>query len=415
MVYDNGYERRCEGKAMTNIIDYATQETADFAERPYNEVDALVLASLCYEHMPANVPTYSDVIEHLSTPMQRLRSLTPFNSLDPRRAISHIRSIFRAPFNGPTLTDIGKELGVSDFNSSTGDVSTSDPELTLKLFVAAVSNPRFNTIRVSAYHEYTSIEEQTQFAAMTMLRPDGVLVVLFRGTDDTFVGWKEDFNMSYQYPVPSQESAAEYLRQIAQVWKRPLVLAGHSKGGNLAVYAAMHSPEAVRARIISIYNFDGPGFPEPVFASAEYQDIAGRVVKFVPGFSIVGMILDAPDRCIVVDSDENGFMQHVAFSWRIKDGKLARRDKISAGSQYFSQALEGWLAQMTKEELEHTIDALFALIMSTGTECFGDMVASLPRKLPQMLGSFVGLSDTDRRHIMEGVTILWQALRGQGK
>ena len=394
---------------MTNIIDYATQQTADYHARPYNEVDALVFASLIYESMPEIVPTYETTINRLSTLRGRMRSLRPWASWQG------FKGLFHAPFEGPTILEVGEALDASDFSHSTGYKGTADPHLTADLFAAVVRNPRFNTIRVSAYSEYTNVAKQTQFAAVSALRPDGVLMVLFRGTDDSFVGWKEDFNMSFQYPVPAQVYAAQYLRSVAEMWSgKPLMLAGHSKGGNLAVYAALNATASLLPRIQRIYSLDGPGFPESVVTSFEYSQIMDRIVKIVPDSSIVGMILETPEPCVVVDSDERGLMQHLPFSWQVADGALVRLPEISPGSQYFNRALNEWLVQLTYEQRQHTIDALFTLLVSTGAERVPDMIAQLPKNLPHMLGSFVGLSDLDKRNVMSILGLLWRASRTRG-
>ena len=390
---------------MATIIDYAAEQTASFTELPYNETDALVLASLAYQRMPDIVPTYASTLARLETVRDRIRAFKPWTSL------AALKAIFRPPFEGPTLLEIGKALKVRDFNASTGYRGTADPRLTFRLFSAAVSNPRFNTIKMGAYSEYTSLKEQTQFAAVTALRPDGVLMPLFRGTDDSFVGWKEDFNMSFQYPVPAQEYAAAYVRRIAELWRGPIIPAGHSKGGNLAVYAALNAPAAIQSRIRRVYSLDGPGFPESVVTSQDYTNIIDRIVKIVPDSSIVGMILETPERCVVVASDERGLMQHLPFSWQVEHGNLVQLPDISPGSQYFNRALNEWLAKLTYDQRQHTIDALFTLLMSTGAERFPDMLGALPRTLPHMLGSFAGLSDQDRRHVLELLNLLWRASR----
>ena len=392
---------------MATIIDYAAEQRADYTELPYNETDALVLATLAYQRMPDIVPSYDTTLERLGTIGARIRSLRPWRSL------AGLNAVFRPPFEGPTLLEIGRALDIGDFNASTGYKGTSDPELTYQLFSAVVNNPRFNTIRMGAYSEVTSVEKQTQFAAMTALRPDGVLMPLFRGTDDSFVGWKEDFNMSFQYPVPSQEFAADYLRGIARIWHGPIIPAGHSKGGNLAVYCALNAPQAIQNRITKVYSLDGPGFPEHVVTSADYAKIIDRIVKIVPDSSIIGMILQTPERCVVVASTERGIMQHMPYSWQIEHGSVVRLPEISPGSQYFNRALNEWLTSLTTEQRRHTIDALFTLLVSTGVSRFPDMLSSLPRNLPHMLGSFAGLTNLDRHNVRVMVNILWRASRGR--
>lgn len=143
-------------------------------------------------------------------------------------------------------------------------VSVVNPDLTHDLFQAAGENPRYANVRLGAVVEHINQGEQTQFAAATFQLPDGhkrrkptykgTLVISFRGTDDSLIGWKEDFNMAFQYPVPAQRSASAYLDMVARLWEGPIILVGHSKGGNLAIYAAMNAdPRCASAFSMSIH------------------------------------------------------------------------------------------------------------------------------------------------------------------
>ena len=153
-------------------------------------------------------------------------------------------------------------------------VSVVNPDLTHDLFQAAGENPRYANVRLGAVVEHINQGEQTQFAAATFQLPDGhkrrkptdkgTLAISFRGTDDSLIGWKEDFNMAFQYPVPAQRSASAYLDMVARLWEGPIILVGHSKGGNLAIYAAMNADPKVRKRIQHVYSLDGPGFPPEI-------------------------------------------------------------------------------------------------------------------------------------------------------
>ena len=177
---------------MANIIDYAREQRQTHTALPYNDVDALVLASLAYQRMPSIVPTYQATLEILETVIGRIRALKPW------RSFAGLTGVFRTPFEGPTLLDVCGALHPRDFKPSTGYKGTADPKYTYRLFKAAEGNPRYNTIRVGAHSEYITVEEHTQIAAVTALRPGGALIVLFRGTDHSFAGCTQDFNMSFK-------------------------------------------------------------------------------------------------------------------------------------------------------------------------------------------------------------------------
>lgn len=227
---------------------------------------------------------------------------------------------------------------------------------------------------------------------------------------DSLVGWKEDFNMAFQYPVPAQVTAADYLARVAELWKDvPIVLTGHSKGGNLAVYAAMNAEDGVKDRIERIYSLDGPGFPESVVNSFEYASVSDRIVKIVPDSSVVGMVLETPERCMVVKSDVEGIMQHFAFSWQMHGGEFDKVEDVANSSVTFNKALNGWLSNLSKEQRERAVDALFAVLEASGAGSISAMMAAGPKVIPEMLGTYVGLSVEDRRNLNQALGIMLQA------
>lgn len=215
--------------------------------------------------------------------------------------------------------------------------------------------------------------------------------------------------MAFQYPVPAQESAADYLAAVTTLWQGPVMLMGHSKGGNLAVYAALHASGDLDARITRVYSLDGPGFPEEVVCGERYQSIIARIDKIVPSSSIVGMILETPEPSRVVQSDQRGIMQHLAFSWQVDGDGFVELPAVSPGSRYFNTSLNTWLRGMSTEQRHRTVDALFSVLHATGAEGFTTMMASFPRVLPEMIGRFAGLSDEDRRNILFAANLLIRA------
>ena len=396
-------------RATGNIIDYARTRTGSFDERPFNDVDALVLASLAYQTMPDVVPTLADWERRYGTTTARWRTLMS----DPKTALRHplnsLRALRQPVFPAATLADAAADLHPQDFDYNAGYTGLADPKLTEALFAAMARNPRFSSIHVGAVDERFSREHQTQFAAMTLLLPDGTLVVSFRGTDTSFVGWKEDFNMAFQYPVPAQQLAADYVTRVARLWQGDLVLLGHSKGGNLAVYAALQAADDVLPRIRRVYSLDGPGFPADVVAGDRYRAVADRIVKIIPDSSIVGMILDSPEHCVVVKSNEYGPMQHLAFSWQVDRDRFVTVPEVSATSREFKRSLDRMLNEMTPEQLERAVDAMFKVLAASDEHGLIGLMEAGPKTIPAMLGAFAGLTDEERQHILEAAGILLRA------
>lgn len=396
-------------RATGNIIDYARTRTGSFDERPFNDVDALVLASLAYQTMPDVVPTLADWERRYGTTTARWRTLMADPKAALRSPLDSLRALRRPVFPNTTLADAAAALHPQDFDYKSGYTGLADPKLTETLFSAMARNPRFSSIRVGAVDERFSREHQTQFAAMTLLLPDGTLVVSFRGTDTSFVGWKEDFNMAFQYPVPAQRLAADYVTRVARLWQGDLVLLGHSKGGNLAVYAALQAGDDVLPRIRRVYSLDGPGFPADVVAGDRYRAVADRIVKIIPDSSIVGMILDSPEHCVVVKSNEYGPMQHLAFSWQVDRDRFVTVPEVSVTSREFKRSLDRMLNEMTPEQLERAVDAMFKVLAASDEHGLIGLMEAGPKTIPAMLGAFAGLTDEERQHILEAAGILLKA------
>lgn len=203
--------------------------------------------------------------------------------------------------------------------------------------------------------------ETRPFGADAPFNAVDALVLAFRGTDDSFVGWKEDFNMAFRYPVPAQHAACEYVCAVARLWRGPMVLLRHSKGGNLAVYAAMNAPEPMR----------------------------------------------------VVRSDQKGVMQHLTFSWQVSGNDFEYLPQVSPSSQLFNRSLNGWLESLSTEDREHAVDALFSVLRSSHADSISDLMAAGLKAVPTMINTFVGLSEADRRHLIEAMGLLMAAVRSR--
>lgn len=210
-----------------------------------------------------------------------------------------------------------------------------------------------------------------QFAAITLLLSDQTAFVSFRGTDGTIVGWKEDFNMGFDAPVPSQTRARDYLCQAAERHQRPLRAGGHSKGGNLAVYAAATAPIEVRQRLLAVYSNDGPGLSDEVFRSEGFLDILPRLSSFVPQSSIFGMLLSHPETYAVVYSNAVSVFQHNPYSWQVEGGSFVKEKELRKGSLHMEQVMRRWLTSLDTRQRKDFVDALFSIVEATQAKSFG--------------------------------------------
>ena len=399
---------------MGNIIDYAREEQRSFEGLPFNEVDALILAQLAYEDIPRLVPALDDERNMYGTFRGRMHHFP----MDRHNLRQSAKALLRAPFSAITLKQMDEVLhGGADSacQHQVHAVNFTDPAIMHSFVRTVAANPRFSGLRVGAFAERFDTDEQTQTAALTFLLPDGTLVLSFRGTDDSLVGWKEDFNMAFQYPVPAQRMAADYICAVAKLWPGDMILTGHSKGGNSAVYAAMNAPAKIRKRIAAVYSLDGPGFPEHVVTSEPYLSTVSKVHKIVPDSSIIGMVLETPEPCVVVKADCEGLMQHFAFAWQVDGDAFVRVDDIAPSSHEFNSSFNRWMTGLSREEREHAVDALFQVVHASGATTFSGLIASMPLSLPSMIGAIVGLTPDERKHLMEAMRMLAAAATARNR
>ena len=242
--------------------------------------------------------------------------------------------------------------------------------------------PRFRDLTLRFYVRRALPELTEQFSALTVSLPDGTHYVSYRGTDDTLYAWKEDCMMALSGAVPAQRDAAEYLQTVAAALPTgALRIGGHSKGGNLAVYAAAQADKAVQERIRIIYNNDGPGFHEEFLATPGYLGIRDKVTTLLSQFSIVGTLLvQDKARCTVVRSNRFGIPAHDGFNWGVRGTAFLRSSGLSRSSHAFDVTMEQVLADMTMDERREFIETLFRLLTASGAVTLADINERRVRK-----------------------------------
>lgn len=255
------------------------------------------------------------------------------------------------------------------------------PKDIIKVFKKVKNTRRFRNVEMQGYTNVIDTKREMQFSAVTFYPGDGSAVVTFRGTDDTLVGWKEDLNMCFLPVVPAQEAAAEYLAQIAHFHEGPLVCTGHSKGGNLAVYAAVHSEKSIRKRITHVYSNDGPGFGRSLEYDHNYLEMKPVIRSLVPQSSLVGMLLEHDSNYTVVKSRQSGLQQHDGLSWEILGSSFVKEKEISKESKRTDRTVNQWIRDMTPEQREELAEAIYQLFSVEGAQTLTDMVAARKRWL----------------------------------
>lgn len=320
---------------MSNIMDYlAWRGDIALSYSPFNDLDSLVLASLSYLNYPQEPTLIRDLGVHVPAVDQ-----TQFAFVHECRA----------------------------------------------MLSAAAMTERFAGVRMHHPVAVTDQDRDMQFAAVTFDLPDGTHYVAFRGTDSTIVGWREDFNMAFESPVPAQSAAVKYLIEAAAATTGPLILGGHSKGGNLAVYAAAHADPMLQSRIRTIYSFDGPGLDDATMVSDGYGNIARRIRSFVPQQSVVGLLLAYHPEYTVVKSDAIGLLQHDSFTWQVLGTDFIAVTELDVGSQLVDQTVHTWLSQVTPAKRKVFINTIFDILEATGANTVKELLKDVSGRVPAIL------------------------------
>jgi hypothetical protein len=347
-------------KSMKNIIHYVENEMNTLGKKGFNPVDSLVLSQLSYININAFVSDHADNRETL-----RIKDLLQADFFD---------KIFQSVW--------------------------WDPLSTKKLLFAVAASPRFRNIKLDYIVEELDGKKEKQFFAVTFFIEDKeTAYIAFRGTDATLIGWKEDFNMAYISPIPSQQDALRYVSCVAKKYPGKFIIGGHSKGGNLAVFAAMMCDCEIQNRIIRVYSHDGPGFKENIFEREDCNSILKRIHKTIPQSSLIGILLESQGSYSVVKSSRIGIMQHDPYSWYVNENDFFILEHLSAGSKYFNKTINDWLGNITNEEREKFVDAIFTVFNASNKSKFTEFGEEWYKNVSNMLAAAKNIDPKTKKFV----------------
>ena len=238
---------------------------------------------------------------------------------------------------------------------------------------ACAEQPRYQGWHVHHYENRFDIELEMQFGACSFDIPGGQTFIAFRGTDWSLAGWKEDLNMSFM-TVPSQQEAVDYTESIAAKTGNALWLGGHSKGGNLAVFAGIYVRDQYRNRIRRIYSFDGPGVDQETLNSPKYTLISDRIESFLPQSSIVGMLLYYHPVYIVVHSKSYGILQHDAMRWQVINGAFVTLHDVDFTGKLTNRTIHSWLKGIDMDSRRLLVDTLYQVLSAAQSETLDELL-----------------------------------------
>lgn len=364
-----------EDTLMTYVREY---QHITLSELPFNEVDALLLCQMVYPRVELLVPKLKSAKAYSSGKQQDSHVK---NASTPHTSIHFPQQI---PTIGWSDMDTPEKREML-FGESFYGLMYRD------LFDEIKDSARYGQIRLGCMKAMTDQKKTVQFAALTMWLDQNHALVIFRGTDSSLIGWREDFKYSYLKTWPAHAIAREYLLDVSKLFPEHIYVAGHSKGGNLAVYASSLVSASCQKRIRRVFSYDGMGFRSSFYRTDGYERIRGRVFKLVPAESLIGMLF-VPERGFkIVESYEHGFLQHDLMNWKVRDGQFVLREHFSKKQNRLINRLNRWLLSMNGKERKGFVELLFStlgdLLESEGAQTMtesGSLVKTLRSRLKKL-------------------------------
>ena len=280
-----------------------------------------------------------------------------------------------------------------------------------KEFISAIGKTkRYKELKVTDYLEIKDLLAEKQFAAITIWLPNKVKYISYRGTDTSLVGWKEDFNMTFMKDIPAQKEALNYLNKIAKKYRDKLIVGGHSKGGNIAIYASIYCENKFKKRILEIINADGPGFNGEVIKSKEYLEISERINTYIPQSSIIGRLLEHEDNYEIIFSTQKGILQHDMYSWQVDGVNLVRIPQLTNNSKFVNKVVRNWLQNTTLKQRENFINVIYDVLVTTEAKDFADFGTDALKKIVKIINSYRNIEKEDKKEIEKMVKLLFQSI-----
>ncbi len=263
---------------------------------------------------------------------------------------------------------------------------------------------RFGDILISDYVRDIDEERSQQFSAMHFLIDRKTSFIAYCGTDDTIVGWKEDFQLSYK-TVSAELRAAEYINKTAVKMFHNYYIGGHSKGGTLAVYAAMEARPSIKEKILKIYSNDGPGISDISIDQQKYESIRNKIVKIIPQLSIFGLLFDNGEEKRVVKASKSGLYEHDPIAWQVSGTDFVQ-GTLSDYAALIQNILNEFLKTMTLAEREDLVNEMYSAFVKAGIENTTDFTKQGIPVLIKFLREVTNLNENARAALDKLLSVL---------
>ncbi len=336
-----------------------------------------------------DIPARSDNINEVDNMIFSLLSYVNFERVF--EALEHHRTL--------TMREAAKEYFFTHDEKNPRPLGLIVPAVILDLFRRLAETPRYRDLELFGYVNEICPEKEMQFSAITIKLGDGGLFVAFRGTDDTLVGWKEDFKLAYLEEVPSQAKAVAYLNALPLEENTALYVGGHSKGGNLAVWGATHAKQEVQDHIRHVYSNDGPGFFDAMLRSEAYLRLANRITFLIPQSSLVGLLLANDGKYQIVKSRNLGVFQHDGMSWEVMGASFVRQEKLTSRGIRTDTVVRERIDSMSKEDKRAFVELFFEMLAATGATTLTELMEGYAKNALAIFKTFQSF-DKDKRDLI---------------
>ncbi|MGN0352262.1 MAG: DUF2974 domain-containing protein [Roseburia sp.] len=356
---------------MANVMDYLEwRGDLSWEADPFSEVDNLILAQLVYVDFEGIVP-----------------GVTSEDDITLKEASKRF-------FEQNKEEDILAKVSMTKMSAF--------------VMKKMAETKRFSEIRLSKYVNDIDLEEQSQFSVLCITLQDGSIFISYSGTDSTIVGWRENFNMGYLEETPGQRKAVDYLNFTMKRNKQVLRIGGHSKGGNLSVYASVMCKPQIQKHIIEVYSNDGPGFRKEILESDAYRRMEGKIRRIVPESSIVGLLLEHESKYEVVKSSERGAQQHDPLSWEVKGKHFIYVEDVTPQSLMLDETMKKWLGQLDGEQRQQIVETAFAVLETAEIYTVDDFYHSKLKKMQEIIKATTDLPEETQKLLYEAIRLLWK-------
>jgi len=300
-----------------------------------------------------------------------------------------------------TIGELAAKYAAMQENNPSGasnDITVNDA---ISVLSAIGSARRYKDCELFGYTNNIDLDQEKQFAAFCAVigrkRLSRKMLVVFRGTDMTLIGWKESLNMSFITSIPSQKEAVSYLEKAARRFYYPLIIAGHSKGGNLAIYASAFCSKRVRRRITVVYSNDAPGFHKQVIQSKGYKAICARIQAFIPQSSLVGMLFEHGETPMVIKSTANGPMQHRLCSWEVTYNNMADAGELTQQSRFIDNIISEWINQIEEGQRQQFIQAIYSILVSCDAASVTDLTEDWKNTAGGIINAWINMDKPTKK------------------